>query len=714
MDEFDEAMLPGLLAHEIEAALRFDSTDAAKNRAENIEYLRGEMKDIQPRPNGSEMTSRDIQDTVSWMLPGIMRVFTASDRMGVYEPAEPGDDAYAEQATDYANYVFWKDNDGYKVLYNATYDALGVAGDGIVKHWWDDTPVTDMHWYTGLTIEQIAGMVEDENIEILSQQAGEPQAVQTVDKLGQPVIQEIETYDVKIQRTRRIGTLRLDTIEPENFLINEEAIEIEDFRFCAHRDPFKTRSDLIEMGFDREKVEKLSAETSIDDTDEGFARHEHWSNIAQSLQSSMERVDLYECYVKIDVDKDGVAETLRIYYAGHGGSGEVLDWEVWEDDVPFTKIPCYPRAHQFTSESVADRTKDIQRIKTVLLRQSLDNLYASNLPMQEVEQGSVLNPDILVSPKFGGIIWKKKTAGEKAIIPHEIPFVADKAFAALEQMDSIIEKRTGVSRTMMALDPEALQNQTATASQNARDASYSQTELVARNMAEGWRKVFLQILKLLVKHQDRPRMIRLRDEYVEMDPRVWNAHMDCAINVGLGSGSRDRDMSMLSVILQNQRELTLQLRESGFGQRAIAMLPKINETLHDLAESAGIRSPERYFPEFTEEDVQAMQQQAAQAAEQPPPEVQLEMEKLKVQREKDQMQMERETQKEQAQMEADLRVEAEKRQNELTKQQQQIQWEREKFRDEMNFKYHELQTRRQIELQKMNNANDGNDSSEAA
>lgn len=706
--EFDETMLPGLLAHEIEAAHRVDGSDEAKRRAENIEYLRGEMNDVAPRPNGSSVTSRDVNDTIAWMLPGIMRVFTASDRMAVYEPAEPGDDQYAEQATDYANHIFWKDNDGYRNLYDATYDALGVSGDAIVKHWWDETPETEILWFTGLSAEQIAALEEDEEVEVLTQRAGEAQTVETTDEMGQPTTIDIETFDVKVERVCRYGTLRIKTIEPENFLINEEAIDIEDYRFCAHKDPYMTKSGLIEMGFDRDKVDMLSTDRTFDDTEEALSRNETWSGLSYAQQESMQRVDLYECYVRIDVDGDGIAETIRVYYAGRGASGGVvLEWEVWEDEVPFSKIPCYPRAHQFVSENVADRTKDVQRLRTVFWRAINDNTIASGLPQREVEEGSVLNPDVLVSPKFGSLIWKKR--GSAPIIPHEIPFAADKMFPVMELLDGIIEKRTGVSRTMMALDPEALQGQTATASQNARDASYSQTELIARNMAEGWRKVFSAILRLLTKHQDRPRVIRLRNDYVEIDPRVWNANMDCSINIGLGSGSRDRDMAMLNVILGAQRELTMQLAGGGFSTEAVAMIPKITETLHDLAESAGIKSPERYFPEFPEDKIKAMIEQASKPR--PDPALALEQAKGEVAKELKQVDAQvtmREAEikaqgdivKNQAELEADMATREAERQNAMMIKAQEIQWEREKFSEEMRFKYAELEQRTLMERER--------------
>jgi hypothetical protein len=240
------------------------------------------------------------------------------------------------------------------------------------------------------------------------------------------------------------------------------------------------------------------------------------------------------------------------------------------------------------------------------------------------------------------------------------------------------EMRTGVSRSTMALDPEALQNQTATAANNQKDAAYSQVELIARNQAElGWRRVFRQILKLIVKHQDRPRMIRLRDTWVEMDPRAWNANMDATINIGLGTGSRDRDMAMLNTILNVQMAMTDRLAQGGFSAQALEMVPKINLTAIKLAESAGIKNPDQFYLDLKPEMVEQMKQEAANR---PDPEMQKEQVKAQTQlqlgaqnaelaRQAD----ERKAQIEAVQMQADIEAQDRKTQAEMAKDEREYQ-----------------------------------------
>jgi hypothetical protein len=313
----------------------------------------------------------------------------------------------------------------------------------------------------------------------------------------------------------------------------------------------------------------------------------------------------------------------------------------------------------------------------------------------------VENPDELVNPTFGGIVF---SAAGTTIVPLEVPFVANHVFEAMAQQDEVIQRRTGVSRQGMALDPETLQHQSATANQNAQDASYSQVEQIARNMAEwGWSKVFRKLLKLLVKHQG-PRSLMMNGKPVQIDPRFWNADMDVTINVGLGTGSRDRDLLHLQGVLATQTGLIDRFMAAGATDDAIDMLPKIVRTMEKMAESAGIRNPEDFYPEYTQEKVANLKQLAKQRAQQPDPKVEVEKaklemqemlagQKLQMQAQIEQMKMQakgiaeqgqaqREVMKERAQMEADIQVEVAKLRSEMAKEAQRIQFEREKLAEE--------------------------------
>lgn len=711
-ERYDDESLKALIASEIQSSVSFMETELSGTRTRALEYYRGVMTDTPAATNRSSVVSRDLADTISWILPGIMRALCASDRMAEYEPVGKGDEEFAKQATDYCNYVFMKDNNGYRVLFDATHDSL-LLGNGIVKHWWDDKEECEYSELTGMTAEQITILQQERGFEITAQEPGDPQTVEMPDpQTGQPIPQELSTFNIKTKRITRSGRLRVKCIAGEDFLKDKDSITIEEARFTAHRDSV-TRSDLIEMGFDADIINELPTYRPSGLQAERMARDPNYDFSADTSDRAMQLIDLYECYIMVDVDGDGIAETVRAYYAGSGGAGELLDWEVWDDDCPFSDIPCYPVPHRWDADSVADKTMDTQRVKTVLERSLLDNTYWNSNPLREAEEGTVVNPEMMNAPVFGGTVWRKKgTIGSAPITTLDVPFIGDKLLMALEHMDQVTEKRTGVSRSTMALDPETLQNQSATANQNQKDASYSQVELIARNQAElGWKRVFKMILRLLVKHQDRPRTIRIRDKWVDMDPRFWNAGMDVTVNTGLGTGTRDRDMAMLNNILMTQNQMALTLAQGGFAGEALEMLPKIIKTATKLAESSGIRNPDEYYMQIDEQKLAQMQQQASQ----PKPDPAMQLEQMKAQTAKEisafetqakmqleQAQMQREIEKEKAQMQADLQVKMAEMQKNSEAEAQKQQFEYAKMAEEARQRELDRQHQLTIETMKIN------------
>jgi hypothetical protein len=376
------------------------------------------------------------------------------------------------------------------------------------------------------------------------------------------------------------------------------------------------------------------------------------------------------------------------------------------------------------------------------------------MPMREVEVGSVENPDILVNPKFGGLIWKKK--GTMPIVPHETPYTADKSFAAMQMMDEIITKRTGVSKATMALDPEALQNQTATASQNQRDAGYSQIELIARNMAElGWAKFFAKRRNLAKKYIKGPIAIPSKNGdvpqqdpmmegqeapagkpsgYRTIQPEAWGDDMACTINVGLGTGSRDRDMAMLNTVLQTQIGMTDRLAQTGFSAEALDFIPKIIKTATQIAESAGMKNPDSYYPQMDETVIAQMKEKAAQPK--PDPALALEEAKgkvtMQVEEGKNQLAMQKmqvdaqmaqqeaqlkaqgEVAKNTAELQADLQTKEADRDNALMLEQQRANLELEKQGRELAFRQWEVEFNANLKREEMAHASTIAESNNAA
>lgn len=621
MAKVDETRLEAIVSQQIELARSHDSQEREKDRGKALDYYFGDMdKYIPPEVGKSKVVSRDTADVIGWLLPGLMRTFTASDKMAVAEPVGPEDNEWAKQATDGLNYVFWKDNKGYEIVYSASWDAL-LTGNGIIKTYYDDTPVYTTSFHSGLSEDQVAMLLQpDDDGESPEVLAKDEDTELVPDEMGNLV--PVKMYNLKIKRKVEEGRFVCEVIAPERFLIDQDAICTDEAAFTAHWER-KTRSELVAMGYDKNEVAAIP-QAARNQTQEEAAR----DLLAPESEpdKSMELVDYYECYIRIDVDDDGEAELVRACFAG-SANGKLLDWEVWEDENPFDDIPCEPIPHRWTARSASDETMDVQDIKTVLLRQGLNNTYATNNPQRHAK-GKITNPDELVNPTFGGVVFGDANSEIKDLT---IPFVASHAFDAIAYQDEVIQRRTGVGRRQMALDGDVLQNQTATADQNDRDASYSQVELIARNMAEwGWKKVFRKLLRLMIKHQDKSRDLMVNGKPVKIDPRHWNADMDVTINVGLGTGSRDRDLAMLGRILQTQQIMIDRFMAAGAAEEAIDMLPKILQTMVKMAESAGIKNPEEYYPDYDQDKIAQLKQLAQQKAQQGDPKVAAEQAKTQM------------------------------------------------------------------------------------
>lgn len=636
----NEPKLKALLDAEIEASIGYVQSETTDQRQEALDfYLR--------QPYGNEVEGRsqivtgEVAEVVDAALPQLLRIFTAGDDVVNFEPVAPGDEPLAKQATDYCNWIFYRDNPGFQILHNWFKDAL-ISKVGIVKACYDYVTDTTVETYQNLTGEELALLLADESIEVVSQDAT---MVEQTDPMGNVI--QMESYDVAVRKKRVTGRVQIENVPPEEFLISKRARTIEDSPFVAHR-KLVSRSDLVAMGYDATVVANLATYDSLSFTPERTARFSQGEqpHEAQSYDSVMQEVEVLECYVRADVNDDGIAELLRVVYA----SNEVLDAQEY-DHVPFHALCPIPIPHKFYGQSLAERAMDIQLQKSTITRQMLDNLYLTNNARVGAVEGQV-NLDDLLSSTPGGVVRMKNP---NAVVPLTVAPVAQQAFPMLEYLDTVQTKRTGVSEAM-GLDPNILQNVTATAIASFQNASGAKLELIARIFAEtGVKSLFKGILQLVCKYQDKPRIIRLRDQYVPMDARMWSNQYDVQISVGLGTGSRQEQLAMLSMILDKQERI---LAQQGPANPLVSM-GQYRETLGRLIEAAGFKDSAAFFKPITPQQDQMLSNPPPQQP-QPDPQLQMMMAQAQAQMEIDKARLAAEIQAKRDKAEADIRLEREK------------------------------------------------------
>lgn len=599
-EPLDKTDIENIASDAVSQAIDFVESEISLSRIKAQRYFDGET-DIGYEEGRSKVVATKVRDTIRAIKPSLLRVFLNTDKPAEFIPKGPEDTAGAEQSTCYINWAF-RENNGYKVLSDAFHDAL-VKKIGVVKIFWETSQKGEIHTFEGLSDEEFSMVVNEPDIEVLEHS----EAIEMiVDPMGVEV--ENRTHDVKINRVTEEGCLRLEAVPSEEFFVDRNARSIEDAYVVAHQTEMRV-GDLVAMGYDWDEVVDLSGagDTSDVSEEEDFQR-KGWDDDDSDqnmIDPSMRLVLVTEAYMRIDVDGTGVPMLHRLILGGN--ENKLLDYELW-DDIPFAIFEVDPEPHAFYGRSVADLILEDQDASTAMLRGMLDNVALTNNPRMEVLDDGTVNIDDLLNNEIGAIV---RVRASGAVQPLAVPFIAGSTLPAMQYLDQTIEAKTGVTKASMGLDPEALQNSTATAAQMTANAAAGQVEVIARNLAEsGLKRMFKLMLALVIKHSPDQQMMRMQGQFVPVDPRVWNAGMDVAINVGLGTAQDDVKMQVLNQALQIQ----MQLAASG---SPLVSMTLMRNTLADILNVGGYYNSERYFaPMNPQIEQQIMQQQAAQAAQQ--------------------------------------------------------------------------------------------------
>jgi hypothetical protein len=418
---------------------------------------------------------------------------------------------------------------------------------------------------------------------------------------GQIEGQKVTVHDVKIRRRCPKSRPMLGAVKMENFLIHPDALCFEDAPLLGESSRIR-RTDLVAMGYDRDLVDTLpiaSGKSTTTQDAEADTRRRNAMTREEQTAKAMQEIDFYDLLVRVDFDDDGIAELRRVVFAGGISEKYLLENDEW-DEVNYADIVCESRPHQWEGNSVADDVCEIQRIKTVLLRNTMDNLYWQNNLQPIVQEGEVVNPEAVTNPAFGLPIRVKSGTDVRAAVGYNVvPFVADKSFAMLQYLDEEKKDRTGINDASAGLAPDALQNMTAKASALVESAGIGQTEELVGTIAACMVPVFKGLLRLIIKHQDIPRTVRLRKQWITFDPRTWNADMDCTVNTGLGAGTRERDVMMMQIVLGLQERLL-----TAFGPNNPYVKPdQIYNAVAKMVEASGLKSVDQYFTNPSPEDL---------------------------------------------------------------------------------------------------------------
>lgn len=582
MDEtLTEEEIVSLLREQADAADRFYNTDLADRQANALDFYDSE-------PFGDEEDGRSqyiepvVEQTIDDMTVDLMEAFVSGDRVVELEANDEASEEAAAQATEAIHYLFMRKQRGYRItldwLQSGLVETLGVVKVVCVEE------TKKVKRQSVVDLDTLATFGEEEYS--AAQDNGDG------------------TFTIEITEQQRVKKYLVMPIPSENFRCSPRMKAMDDKVYKSHVEP-KTISDLITMGFPRDVVENLPTESDNFEHDSRYNarwRDETW--VDRDRQGPMREVLLYEEYDYIDLDGDGVAELVRAFRV----DSTLLSIEPW-DEQPFVGFCPYPRAHRMVGKGLAEKVMPDQRVESVITRQMLDGLYASNSPRRWLPEESIGDTTIddLLNVRPNAIIRGRGLTAPQNMSEN---FDLSKSLTVLQRFSDRRQNRTGLTDLGRGMDKNAM-NDTASGQAQLMAAGEKQIRYVARNFGEAMAEMFLKLMRLVKTHGEYM-TIKIGSKFEEIDPSQWPEEMDFSIRVGLGTNGKDKRIAYRLQVA----ELQSQALAGGTG----LVEPKhLYNTGQGLIRDMGLGEPSDFFADPDAPKVDPVTGEPIQEQEKPDP-----------------------------------------------------------------------------------------------
>lgn len=563
--------LSAIIQQQIHNGIGSYGAELEDQMADALDYYNGEPYGNEAEGR-SQFITREVFESVEWLKGELLKVFASGQRYVIFKAHNEEDEDQAKQETDYTNYVIMDDNDGFQLAHDIIHDTA-LMKLAYAKVYTEEKEEVNYVEYSGLTETQLALILEgDENTKAELEAAdGYFNGLEDI-------------YNAEVKETSVCKEVKVEVIPQEQMVIsrNAKSINLDECSFIAQESSM-TVSDIIqEYDISFEEAKELPDHNEFEQ-ELAISRQQTEDedlDLQEATDDSMREKSVYQSNIMIDMDGDGIAELWKVI-----SSGKKILYKEQIPEVEYVAFSMIPQPHKHVGKSPAELVMDIQLQKSVLVRQIFDNLYLTNNPEKEVVQKNVNLNDLLTSEAGG--IKRVKEAG--SINPLVVPFTAGQSIPMLEILDTMREDRTGQSRHTKGLDADVLRQSTLGAFKEAVSKSNALTEKLARVLAEtGFKQLFKKIHSLSTRTQNKPRTLKLNNDYVEVNPSEWNERNGLEVIVGLGTDSKDQMMSQLIALAEKQEQHLL--------KGSPLVTPKnLYNTYAKMIEISGLKTVTDYF-----------------------------------------------------------------------------------------------------------------------
>lgn len=540
-----DKQLVGFLGRKIYQAMNDEDGDLSDTRQDTFNRYTGELYGNE-RDGYSKYTTREVLETIEWVLPSVLRVFLGSDRVVAFEPNGPEDEAQADQETDVINYKIMRanDGDGFLALHHFFKDAL-LYPNGYIKAFVDEEKKTTTHRVKGVNQFGLMEIDQDEANEITEQDSRMIE-IPGMDQTGAPIMQPVEVFDIVYKRAETVRKLKIEPIPGEEALVDNDcvSVNIDTADFSCHR-VRKSFTKLVNEGFDREKLERVGTYEDYQWNDERTNRlfyEDEDPDAEDEDDPSMRQFWVHECHAWVDYDGDGIGEFRQITLVGTTVFvNEVVDYQ------PMVAMSSILMPHKHNGMSIADIVKDLQELRTILTRQMLDNIYKINIRRKVISEDSLIEDGTTLEAMLNvQAEWiPVRGPAHNAIAHDQTMSMVSEILPVLQHLDERTANRTGIN-PQVNLNPDVLQQSTMGAFMGALEQASQRVEMLVRIFAEtGIKQLMRKAHHLMRMYPDMATAIKLRGQWVDVDPEGWRERTDLKVNVGLGFNNKQKCLACL-------------------------------------------------------------------------------------------------------------------------------------------------------------------------
>jgi hypothetical protein len=585
MPDVDDSKILSYLTEEIKRAEEVADRESTDNQ-KAYKYYRAKTMDNEVEGR-SQIVDTTVFETVEWIMPALEDIFSEENGIPEFEPVGPEDEGPAEMMTSLCRYQFWRQSDGVIPLRQAMKKGLLFKPGGILKYCWEKDVSEEAKRWEGLADRHLMAMHSSPDYDI---NALEPNDDGSYNADG-------------VQRTIEYDGPRFYSVPDGEFLRHPNARDIKTSPFVAHKT--RVTADYLlrkeKEGFytgvsaflndqgenPASSPELMSAEGTMYAQD-GLSR-----DVEHSQDPARKEYTLYECYVLMDADGDGLLENRRI---------DMINKTILRNDInqykypPFVKLCSIDDIDKFAGLTVAEMVMDIQRLRTFLLRQMVDNMAQSN-NSRKVYDPTVVNQADLLNNVPGAAIRVVPGVDPKTAITELVtqPFDAI-AFNVLEYVTALAEQRTGVSKSVKSVGDA--HNETFSGQMAALNQASQRIRMIAKIMATGMAELFRAMVYMNKKFLTQSTYVRLENKFLDIAPDDLEGKMDLVVHVIMGQASRQQ-----TIVNMQQLMATL-------GQLVAVGIPALdakvsNNIVREMIKAMGYKNVERFLPQLFLEMPQA-------------------------------------------------------------------------------------------------------------